>query len=75
MYKNLSKSKEKFMEEKIVKILLENSECEAIVLFGSYARNTQNAESDIDVAIKVKEKKDKKELYILSNMLADELNK
>lgn len=63
------------MEEKIVKILLENSECEAIVLFGSYARNTQNAESDIDVAIKVKEKIDKKELYRLSNLLADELNK
>ena len=43
------------MEEKIVKILLDNLECEAIVLFGSYSRGTQNAESDIDIAIKVKE--------------------
>lgn len=63
------------MEEKIVKILLNNLECEAIVLFGSYSRGTQNAESDIDIAIKVKEKLDKKELYRLSNLLADELNK
>lgn len=63
------------MEEKIVKILLDNLECEAIVLFGSYSRSTQNAESDIDIAIKVKEKLDKKELYRLSNLLADEFNK
>ena len=48
------------MEEKIVKILLNNLECEAIVLFGSFARGTQNAESDIDIAIKVKKKLDKK---------------
>lgn len=63
------------MEEKIVKILLNNLDCEAIVLFGSYSRGTQNAESDIDIAIKIKEKIDKKELYRLSNLLADELNK
>ena len=63
------------MEGKIVKILLDNLECEAIVLFGSYSRGTQNAESDIDIAIKVKEKLDKKELYRLSNLLADEFNK
>lgn len=63
------------MEEKIVKILLNNLDCEAIVLFGSYSRGTQNAESDIDIAIKIKEKLDKKELYRLSNLLADELNK
>lgn len=63
------------MEEKIVKILLDNLECEAIVLFGSYSRGTQNAESDIDIAIKVKEKLDKKELYRLSNLLANEFNK
>lgn len=63
------------MEDKIVKILLDNLECEAIVLFGSYSRGTQNAESDIDIAIKVKEKLDKKELYRLSNLLADEFNK
>lgn len=63
------------MEEKIVKILLNNLDCEAIVLFGSFARGTQNAESDIDIAIKVKKEVDKKELYRLSNLLADELTK
>lgn len=63
------------MEEKIVKILLNNLDCEAIVLFGSYSRGTQNAESDIDIAIKLKEKLDKKELYRLSNLLSDEFNK
>lgn len=63
------------MEEEIVKIILNNLECEAIVLFGSFARGTQNVESDIDIAIKVKEKIDKKEIYKLSNILADKLNK
>lgn len=63
------------MEEEIVKIILNNLKCEAIVLFGSFARGTQNAESDIDIAIKVKEKIDKKEIYKLSNILADKLNK
>ncbi len=63
------------MEEKIVENLLNELECEAIVLFGSYARGTQNSESDIDIAIKVKKEIDKKDLYRLSNILADELNK
>lgn len=63
------------MEEKIKEILLNEIDCEAIVLFGSYVRGTQNAESDIDIAIKIKEKIDKKELYRLSNLLADKLNK
>ena len=35
----------------IKKFILENIDCDAIVLFGSYARGTQNAESDIDIAI------------------------
>lgn len=63
------------MEEEIVKIILDNLKCEAIILFGSFARGTQNAESDIDIAVKVKEKLDKKEIYKLSNLLADKLNK
>lgn len=41
--------------EDIKKYLIEkNLDIEAIVLFGSYARNTQNDESDIDIAIKCK---------------------
>lgn len=30
------------MEEKIKEVLLNELDCEAIVLFGSYARGTQN---------------------------------
>lgn len=65
------------MEEKVKMIketILEKIECEAIVLFGSYARGTQNKESDIDVAIKPKEKINKKELFYLSQELEDILN-
>lgn len=63
------------MEEKIKEIILKELECEAIVLFGSYARGTQNSESDIDIAIKPKNKIDKKTIFIISNKLADELNR
>ena len=38
-------------------------DCEAIVLFGSYARGTQNAESDIDIAIKPNTNISKKHMY------------
>lgn len=38
--------------KELIKILNSEYNIEAIVLFGSYARNTQNKESDIDIAIK-----------------------
>lgn len=63
------------IESSIVKILSNKISCEAIVLFGSYARQTQNSESDIDIAIKVKEKIDNKKLYELQSILEDKLNK
>ena len=63
------------IESSIVKILSNEISCEAIVLFGSYARQTQNSESDIDIAIKVKEKIDNKKLYELQTILEDKLNK
>lgn len=63
------------MENKIKEILLKEIECEAIVLFGSYARGTQNSESDIDIAIKSNIKIDKKRLYEVARKLEDELNK
>lgn len=65
------------MEERlkiIKKIILEKIECEAIILFGSYARGTQNRESDIDIAIKPKNKVSKKELFYLSQELEDIIN-
>ncbi len=63
------------MEETIKEILLSKIECEAIVLFGSYARGTQNKESDIDIAFKTKKKIDKKDVYQISIELEDKLNK
>lgn len=63
------------IREKIVKILNDNIQCEAIVIFGSYARGTQNEESDIDIAIKTNKAITKKELYEISNQISDELKK
>lgn len=40
--------------DNIKEILLKNLELDAIVLFGSYARNRERIDSDIDVAIKPK---------------------
>lgn len=42
----------------------------AIILFGSYSRNTQNKESDIDIAIKGN-KIDSKKIYELKQKLED----
>lgn len=61
--------------ELIKKYLIDNFKCEAIVLFGSYSRNTQNAESDIDIAIKLKEKIGAKQLFYAKNELEDITNK
>lgn len=63
------------MEEKIKKLILKKIECEAIVLFGSYARGTQNDESDVDIAIKPKNEIDKKALFNVSLDLSDELER
>lgn len=61
--------------ESIKQYLINNFECEAILLFGSYARNTQNAESDIDLAIKFKKEIQPKELFEIKRKLEDILEK
>ena len=64
------------MEEKIENIkeyLIEKIDCEAIVLFGSYARGTQNAESDIDIAIKPNTNISKKQIFYLSQELEEKI--
>ena len=61
--------------ELIKKYLTDNFKCEAIVLFGSYSRNTQNTESDIDIAIKLKEKIGAKQLFYAKNELEDIVSK
>lgn len=56
------------MEEKLKKIketILAKIDCEAILLFGSCARGTQNEESDIDIAIKSTKEVSKKEIFNL----------
>ena len=60
--------------EKIKKEILDKLECEATVLFGSYARGTQNKDSDIDIAIKPKNVLTKKEQFYLAQELADIIN-
>ena len=57
----------------IKKIILENVDCDAIVLFGSYARGTQNAESDIDIAIKPNTNISKKQIFYLSQDLEEKI--
>ena len=57
--------------ENIKKKILEQIDCEAIVLFGSYARGTQNAESDIDIAFKTKQEISKKDIFYLKQELED----
>lgn len=64
------------MEEKIEiikKFILENVDCDAIVLFGSYARGTQNAESDIDIALKPNTNISKKQIFYLSQDLEEKI--
>ena len=64
------------MEDKMEKIknkILEKVECEAIVLFGSYARKMQREDSDIDIAIKTKKEISKKEIFYLSQEIEEEI--
>lgn len=63
------------IKDKIVEIINNKITCDAIIVFGSFARGTQNEESDIDIAIKTKPNILKNELYELSNLLADELKR
>ena len=57
----------------IKKFILENVDCDAIVLFGIYARGTQNAESDIDIAIKPNTNISKKQIFYLSQDLEEKI--
>lgn len=63
------------IKDKIIEILNSNLNCDAIVIFGSFARGTQNKESDVDIAIKLSREITKQELYDISNKLADELKR
>lgn len=60
--------------KKIEEILIEKVNPLAIVLFGSYSRNTQNKESDIDIAIKAG-KMDKRSLFQIKQELEEATSK
>ena len=55
---------------KVQEVLVKQTNPLAIILFGSYSRNTQNVDSDIDIAIKA-EKLDRKMLFNLKQELED----
>ena len=57
--------------EPIKKRLIYDFECETIILFGSFARGTQNEKSDIDIAFKSKRKISKKEIFEEKILLED----
>lgn len=63
------------IKDKIIEILTSELNCDAIIIFGSFARETQNEESDVDIAIKVNRDITKNELYCISNQLSDELKR
>ncbi len=65
----------KEIKDEIIKLILNSINCDAIIIFGSYARETQNEDSDIDIAIKPSKEISKKDLYNLSNKLSDNLKK
>lgn len=59
--------------ERIITFMKEKMDCEAIVLFGSYVRETQTEESDIDIAFKTKQKISKQEQFDLIQELEEML--
>lgn len=61
---------EKVNFDDIVRKILENTDTLAIILYGSFSRNSQNDESDIDIAI-VSEKTDKATLFELKKNIEE----
>lgn len=59
--------------ERITNLLKEKIECEAIILFGSYARETQTKESDIDIAFKTNKRIEAQEKFELVQELEEML--
>ena len=58
----------------IKNLILENLPVDAIVLFGSYARNRERPDSDIDIAIKPKSELSKKEQLELQNRIEEAID-
>lgn len=65
--------KKKIKEE--IKILKEKLNCEAVILFGSYARGQQRPDSDIDIAFKSNKTVSKQEIFDMTQQLEEKLKK
>ncbi len=61
--------------QEIIHILKEQFNCDAIILFGSYARGDQRKDSDVDIAIKSNENITKKQLFEMTEKLEQILKK
>lgn len=61
--------------ENVINILTGETGCTDIVIFGSFALGTQNAESDIDIAIRTKKEISKRQIFEISNKLSDILKR
>lgn len=59
---------------KIKDTILNNLKVDIIILFGSYARETERYDSDIDIAIKPTNKIDKEQLLELQTTLEEKIN-
>lgn len=57
--------------EQIINFLTVKTNCCAIVIFGSYARDSERPDSDLDIAIKTDKKLTSLEIFNLQNELED----
>lgn len=57
------------IKKQVIELLKSKLDCEAIVLFGSYARHTQRDDSDIDIAIKSKREVSKMDIFDMTQNL------
>lgn len=55
--------------EKAKKILIEKTKCSVIILFGSFYRGDQTAESDVDIAIRPRKELESKDIFELTGIL------
>ena len=55
--------------EEAKKVLIEKTECDAIVLFGSFYRGNFNDESDVDIAIRTKKELTTRQFMEISEIL------
>ena len=60
--------------ELVIELLLNKLNCDLIYIFGSYAKNNERRNSDLDIAILTDIEIDKYDLFLLSQKLADKIN-